>query len=134
MRVAAEIGDAAVPVHANVASEDDVRNMIATAEDKFGRLDILVNNAGFGGQMAPLHEQTTERWDQVHAVNLKGVFFGHEIRRYVDAEDRRRCHREYLFGLWLCRLEASQHLRCAKAGVNQLTKSAALDYAARIFA
>ena len=61
--VAADIGAAAVAVHTDVSQEDDVRNMIATAEEKFGRLDILVNNAGFGGKMAPLHEQTTETWD-----------------------------------------------------------------------
>src|SRR5260370_40122900 len=44
--VAAEIGDAAIPIHTDVASEADVRRLIAVAEDKFGRLDILVNNAG----------------------------------------------------------------------------------------
>ena len=49
---------------------------IATAEEKYARLDILCNNAGFGGGMAPLHEQTTEAWDRVHSVNLRGVFFG----------------------------------------------------------
>src|SRR5579863_1362111 len=72
--VAAAIGSAAVAVYADVANEDDVRNMIATAENRFGRLDILVNNAGFGGSMAPLHEQTADAWDRVHSVNLRGVF------------------------------------------------------------
>jgi len=48
--------------------------MIAAAEQKFGRLDILVNNAGFGGKMGPLHEQTAESWDRIHAVNVRGVF------------------------------------------------------------
>ena len=74
--VASEIGASAVAVHTDVSKEDDIRRMIATAEDKFGRLDILVNNAGFGGGLAPLHEQTTEKWDQVHSVNIRGVFFG----------------------------------------------------------
>src|SRR4051812_22377089 len=73
--VASALGDAAVAVHADVANEADVQNMIAAAEQKFGRLDILCNNAGFGGGMAALHEQTTEAWDRVHAVNLRGVFF-----------------------------------------------------------
>ena len=48
----------AVGIHCDVASEGDVQNMIAAAEQTFGRLDILCNNAGFGGGMAPLHEQT----------------------------------------------------------------------------
>src|SRR5687767_8526943 len=56
--VAAAIGIAAVAVHANVAEEADIQNMVTTAEEKFGRLDILVNNAGFGGGLMPLHEQT----------------------------------------------------------------------------
>ena len=68
--VAAAIGDTAVPVHCDVAQEADVQAMIATAENRFGKLDILINNAGFGGGMAPLHEQTTEAWDRVHAVNI----------------------------------------------------------------
>src|SRR5579872_2902003 len=46
--VASGIGAAAVAVHADVAKEADIQNMIATAEKHFGRLDILVNNAGFG--------------------------------------------------------------------------------------
>ena len=63
--VAAALGEDAVAVHANVAEEADVQSMIATAEQKFGRLDILCNNAGFGGGMAALHEQSTEAWDRV---------------------------------------------------------------------
>src|SRR5579862_2858267 len=74
--VAEEIGDAAIGVHADVADEDDVRHMIAAAENGFGRLNILVNNAGFGGGLAPLHEQTAERWDRVHSVNIRAVFLG----------------------------------------------------------
>lgn len=73
--VATEIGDAAIGVQADVSVEADVRRLITTAEETFGRIDILVNNAGFGGGLMPLHEQTTENWDRVHGVNLKGVFF-----------------------------------------------------------
>jgi NAD(P)-dependent dehydrogenase (short-subunit alcohol dehydrogenase family) len=36
--VATEIGDVAIAVHSDVAKEDDVRDMIATAEKYFGRL------------------------------------------------------------------------------------------------
>src|ERR1700753_4248069 len=74
--VAAAIGPAAVAVQTNVANEAEIQDMIATAERTFGRIDILINNAGFGGGTAPLHEQTTENWDRVHSVNIRGVFFG----------------------------------------------------------
>jgi NAD(P)-dependent dehydrogenase (short-subunit alcohol dehydrogenase family) len=127
--VAAAIGDAAIGIHANVADEADVRSMIAVAEQKFGRLDILVNNAGFGGKMAPLHEQTAESWDGIHAVNLRGVFLcmkygvvsmlktgGGSIVNIASAAGVVGWKHHSIYG-------------AAKAGVNQLTKSAALDYA-----
>jgi NAD(P)-dependent dehydrogenase (short-subunit alcohol dehydrogenase family) len=127
--VAAEIGDAAFPVHANVANEDDVRKMIATAENKFGRLDVLVNNAGFGGPMAPLHDQTAELWDQVHSVNLRGVFFGmkYGITSMLKTGGGAIVNISSASGFvgW----KHHSIYGAAKAGVNQLTKAAALDYA-----
>ena len=127
--VAARIGDAAVPVHCNVAEEADVQKMIATAEDRFGRLDILVNNAGFGGGLAPLHEQTTENWDRVHSVNIRGVFFcmkygvismmksgGGSIVNIGSASAVVGWKHHSIYG-------------AAKAGVHSMTRAAALDYA-----
>lgn len=127
--VAAEIGAAAVAVHTDVSKEDDIRNMIATAEAKFGKIDILVNNAGFGGVMGPLHEQTTERWDQVHAVNMKGVFFGmkYGITSMLKTGGGAIVNVSSASGFvgW----KHHSIYGAQKAGVNQLTKSAALDYA-----
>lgn len=127
--VAGRIGAAAVPVHADVADEGDVQKLIATAEERFGRLDVLVNNAGFGGGMAPLHEQTTESWDRVHSVNIRGVFFcmkygvismlksgGGSIVNIGSASGTIGWKHHSIYG-------------AAKAGVHQLTKAAALDYA-----
>jgi NAD(P)-dependent dehydrogenase (short-subunit alcohol dehydrogenase family) len=127
--VAARIGAAAIAVHADVADEASVRGMIDAAEQKFGRLDILINNAGFGGKMAPLHEQSTETWDRIHAVNLKGVFLcmkygivsmlktgGGSIVNVASAAGVVGWKHHSVYG-------------AAKAGVNQLTKSGALDYA-----
>lgn len=74
--VAAEIGERAVGVTADISVEADVQRMIATAEESFGRVDVLVNNAGFGGKMMPLHEQTVEEWDRVHAVCPGTVWTG----------------------------------------------------------
>jgi NAD(P)-dependent dehydrogenase (short-subunit alcohol dehydrogenase family) len=129
--VAAEIGAAAVAIHTDVANEDDVRKMIATAEDKFGRLDILVNNAGFGGLMAPLHEQTTERWDRVHSVNIRGVFFGmkYGITSMLKTGGGAIVNISSATGVvgW----KHHSVYAAAKAGVNQLTKVAALDYAGK---
>jgi NAD(P)-dependent dehydrogenase (short-subunit alcohol dehydrogenase family) len=127
--VAAEIGAAAVAVHADVAKEDDIRNMIASAEKKFGRLDILINNAGFGGGQAPLHEQTTEKWDRVHSVNIRGVFFGmkYGIISMLKTDGGAIVNIGSSSGL--VGRKGHSVYSSAKAGVNQLTKAAALDYA-----
>lgn len=129
--VAAEIGAAAVAVHANVTSEDDIQKMIATAEDKFGRLDILVNNAGFGGTMGPLHEQTTERWDQVHAVNMRGVFFGMKYGIISMLKTGGGAIVNVSSASGFVGWKHHSIYGAQKAGVNQLTKSAALDYAGK---
>jgi NAD(P)-dependent dehydrogenase (short-subunit alcohol dehydrogenase family) len=127
--VAASIGAAALPLHADVAKEEDVRNLIAFAEERFGRLDILCNNAGFGGGMAPLHEQTTESWDRVHATNLRGVFFGmkYGVMSMMKTGGGAIVNTTSASGVvgW----KHHSIYGAAKAGVNQLTKSAALDYA-----
>jgi NAD(P)-dependent dehydrogenase (short-subunit alcohol dehydrogenase family) len=129
--VAAAIGAAAVPVHADVANESDIQKMIAVAEERFGRLDILVNNAGFGGPMAPLHEQTTDMWDRVHSVNLRGVFFGmkYGIASMLKTGGGAIVNISSASGFVGWKHHGTYG--AAKAGVNQLTKVAALDYAGK---
>jgi NAD(P)-dependent dehydrogenase (short-subunit alcohol dehydrogenase family) len=128
-QVASAIGGGAVAVRCDVAREEDVQRMIATAEESFGRLDILCNNAGFGGGMAPLHEQTAEAWDRVHSVNIRGVFFGmkYGIISMLKSGGGAIVNTTSASGVvgW----KHHSIYGAAKAGVNQLTKSAALDYA-----
>jgi NAD(P)-dependent dehydrogenase (short-subunit alcohol dehydrogenase family) len=127
--VAAAIGDAAVAVHANVAVEADVQAMIATAEQRFGRIDVLCNNAGFGGGMAPLHEQTTEAWDLVHSVNLRGVFFGIKYGVIAMMKTGGGAIVNTTSASGIVGWKGHSIYGAAKAGVNQLTRTAALDYA-----
>lgn len=127
--VARDIGAAAVPVHANVASEEDVQKMIAAAETNFGRLDILVNNAGFGGTMAPLHQQTAECWESVHSVNLRGVFFGMKYGITSMLKTGGGAIVNVSSASALVGWKHHSIYGAQKAGVNQLTKAAALDYA-----
>jgi glucose 1-dehydrogenase len=61
-------------VQADLSKTADVRRLIATGIEHFGRLDILVNNAGIETH-APFWEVTEEDFDRVLNVNLKGVFF-----------------------------------------------------------
>ncbi|HYM69753.1 MAG TPA: glucose 1-dehydrogenase [bacterium] len=76
---AAEIdrgGGRAIAVQADVSNEAQVRDMVRTGIDAFGRLDVLYNNAGIfperDGSVVDIEEAV---WDQVMAVNLKGIYF-----------------------------------------------------------
>ena len=126
--VAAALGGEVVPVRCDVSNESDVEAMIATAEDKFGKLDILCNNAGFGGPMAPLHQQTVETWDKVHATNIKGAFLGikYGVISMLKSGGGAIVNTTSASGVvgW----KHHSVYGAAKAGVNQLTKTAALDY------
>jgi NAD(P)-dependent dehydrogenase (short-subunit alcohol dehydrogenase family) len=118
----------AVPVHADVSVEEDVKNMIATAEKQFGRLDILCNNAGFGGPMAALADQSLETWNRVHDTNIKGAFLGmkYGILSMLKTGGGAIVNTTSASGVvgW----KHHSVYGAAKAGVNQLTKAAALDY------
>ncbi len=77
VRLIREGGGDAAYVHADVSRAADVRNMIAQAEETYGRLDILFNNAGiFHPEDGSVLETEEEIWDKVIDVNLKGVFLG----------------------------------------------------------
>ncbi|HMQ35380.1 MAG TPA: SDR family oxidoreductase [Chloroflexaceae bacterium] len=64
----------AIFVRADVSQRADVEAMVRAAVDQYGRLDIAHNNAGIAGTQAPLADYPEEVWDQVIAINLKGVW------------------------------------------------------------
>ena len=63
----------ALPVTCDVTRADEVDALVAATRERFGGVDLLVNNAGVV-HFAPLVDIEEERWDQVFAVNVKGVF------------------------------------------------------------
>ena len=63
-----------VGIKADITKENDVKNLIATIIEKFGRIDILVNNAGVLPRFKMLHEISEEEWDDIIDVNLTGQF------------------------------------------------------------
>ncbi|MDP7469296.1 MAG: glucose 1-dehydrogenase [Dehalococcoidia bacterium] len=81
-----EQGGAATFIHLDVTREEDWRNAVQGAVDKYGKLDILVNNAAIVIQKADIEDRTGDEWDRVMAVNAKGVFLG---TKYAIPEMRR---------------------------------------------
>lgn len=76
-------------VQADLGRTEDIRRLISTAIEHFGRLDILVNNAGLETH-APFWDVTEEDYDKVLNVNLKGVFFATQsfVRHLKDTGRR----------------------------------------------
>jgi NAD(P)-dependent dehydrogenase (short-subunit alcohol dehydrogenase family) len=69
-------GGQALFVRTDVSDEAQVKHMVATAVQRFGRIDILCNNAAvlLFEHEAPAHELTNETWDRTMAVNLRGYW------------------------------------------------------------
>ncbi len=70
------LGGQIVTIEADVTSSPDWERVRDLALDRFGAIDGLINNAGVEGSMAPILEYPEEVFDQVQAVNVKGVFLG----------------------------------------------------------
>ncbi|CEH29728.1 3-oxoacyl-ACP synthase [Aneurinibacillus migulanus] len=68
-----ENGGKADFVQVNVADESSVQTLIEEIRQKIGRLDVLINNAGITRD-SMLHKMGKEKWDQVIAINLTGVY------------------------------------------------------------
>ncbi len=58
---------------ADMSKLAEIRDMVATAQKKFGSVDILVNNAGIQ-HVAPVEEFPEDRWDAIIAINLSSAF------------------------------------------------------------
>jgi NAD(P)-dependent dehydrogenase (short-subunit alcohol dehydrogenase family) len=58
----------------DVTDRASIERGVAETVQRFGRLDILVNNAGLGTNHDAL-EATEEEWDELFAVNVRGLFF-----------------------------------------------------------
>lgn len=60
----------------DVTAGDDFAALIAETEALFGPVSVIVNNAGLPGRVEPITEYSDDIFDQMVAVNLKGVYLG----------------------------------------------------------
>ena len=67
-------GERSLVAPVDLTRSGEVANLVERVLGRFGTVDILVNNAGIAGPTKPLVEVSEEEWDQVMAVNLRGVF------------------------------------------------------------
>jgi 3-oxoacyl-[acyl-carrier protein] reductase len=86
-KVAAELGDNARSIAADVGRDADVAAMVESAYSEFGGLDILVNNAGIGQRPQPLEDLDEATFDSIALVNMKAIYLAarHVVPRFKQA-------------------------------------------------
>lgn len=79
-REAGDVGERIIPRVADVAHQDQVRELVAWAEEHLCGIDILVNNAGINVPRRTLAELSPDDWRRLVEVNLNGAFYCiHEV-------------------------------------------------------
>ncbi|MEF8758101.1 MAG: SDR family oxidoreductase [Halobacteriales archaeon] len=119
----------AVYVHTDVTDMEQVREMVRTAIDEYGRLDYAVNNAGIGGQQMAAGEHTEESWQQVIDINLNGVWRSMKAElEEMLGQDEGGVIVNMASILGQVGFEGASAYVSAKHGVLGLTKTAAWEY------
>jgi NAD(P)-dependent dehydrogenase (short-subunit alcohol dehydrogenase family) len=129
VRFIEEKGGRAVFLQADVSKAADVKRMVKTTVERYGKLDILVNNAGIYAQ-ADVVEATEEEWDRILNVNLKGVFLcsKYSIPEMIKGGGGSIVNIGSEAGIVGIKNQVAYNV--SKSGVIALTKSTALDFAA----
>jgi NAD(P)-dependent dehydrogenase (short-subunit alcohol dehydrogenase family) len=124
-------GRKALAVRCDVSDDAQVEAMVERTVATFGRLDAAYNNAGIQNVLAEAADATRDDYDRVMGVNLRGVWscMKFELRQMRKQGSGAIVNCSSLGGLVGGAQRGTYH--AAKHGVLGLTKSAALEYAAR---
>jgi len=78
-QITKETGSEVLATHVDVADEKSTKDMVAAALERFARIDVLINNAAIFATVpmnrGRIETITSDEWDKLMAVNLKGLFF-----------------------------------------------------------
>jgi NAD(P)-dependent dehydrogenase (short-subunit alcohol dehydrogenase family) len=124
-------GAQALFVQADVRDDDEVARAVQQTVDRFGRLDFAVNSAGVGGDMAPLESTKQDVWDDVMAINARGVWLAmrHEIPAMLRSGGGAIVNLGSIYGV--TGKPAHHAYVASKHAVVGMTRSLALEYASR---
>jgi glucose 1-dehydrogenase len=125
-RVTYSVGD--------ISQENICISLIEHTIKVFGRIDVLVNNAGIGGASKSLQELTSDEWDYVIDVNLKGVCLRmREAIKKMTCDDKSTRKTYSIVNISSVRESIPQPqsvpYSAPKGGMEMLTKTVALEVA-----
>jgi NAD(P)-dependent dehydrogenase (short-subunit alcohol dehydrogenase family) len=116
-------------IRTDVSVAAEVQSMVERIIETYGRLDCAFNNAGVMGSITtPTHEYPDQTWDEVIAVNLKGVWLcmKSEIPQMLTQGGGTIVNTCSIYGV--VGGEAFAAYVASKHGIAGLTKTAALEY------
>jgi NAD(P)-dependent dehydrogenase (short-subunit alcohol dehydrogenase family) len=124
-----EAGSEGIFVKTDVSNEDDVRSLVEKSIHTYARLDYAFNNAGIEEMMTPLANQTSDIFDQIMNVNVKGVWLSmkYEIPEMIRTGGGAIVNMSSVAGVM--GFPQNPIYIASKHAVLGLTKSAALEYA-----
>lgn len=131
--VASEIeaaGRQGLVIPTDIQDVSQIRTMVDTVHKTFGKIDILINNAAWTATVEAL-EATEEEWDQTLDTSLKAIFFASQATARIMIQQGRG--KIVNVGSTLGRTAFAKRsvYGAAKAGVHQLTRVLALEWAAK---
>jgi NAD(P)-dependent dehydrogenase (short-subunit alcohol dehydrogenase family) len=125
---ARDAGGDAAGIGIDLTDRGSIERAVKETVERFGRLDILVNNAGLGTNHDAL-DATEEEWDELFAVNVRGLFFACQSagRRMVEQGHGRIVNMASQAGLVGIPRHAAYS--ASKGAVIALTRVLALEWA-----
>ena len=129
-RLVGEAGGVATFVKADVSREEDARAMVEAAVDRYGRIDVLYNNAGIMPEADhSVVDTEVAVWDQVMAVNVRGVYLGckYAIPRMVEQGSGSVINISSFVAILGCSVPQDAYT-ASKGAVLSLTRSLAVQF------
>lgn len=129
-KIASETGKKVIAIYADVTNPDDVNKMIETIMNQFGKLDIAFCNAGIC-MNSPAEEMSLDQWKKVLDINLTGVFLTAQAAgKVMIAQGSGSIINTASMSGHIVNVPQPQcSYNASKAGVIQLTKSLAVEWA-----
>jgi NAD(P)-dependent dehydrogenase (short-subunit alcohol dehydrogenase family) len=122
-------GPDALAFTVDARSVADVQQLVSDVDAAFGRIDILVNSAGLNVRK-PADEISEEDWDAVFGINVRSLFFACQSAARVMRRQGGGCILNVASGADLLVVPNVAPYAASKAGVRQLTRSLAGEWAA----